>query len=250
MSKPRVFLEPGEGEGENIHLGGERAHYLSRVLRLKPGQRFVAVSADGSELEAEVVEITRGSVEAAVLGRSWPRREPAHRLTLALAVLKSKAMDWAVQKSTEVGVSSIVPVLSSRVVVRGTEREWAAKRRRWQEIAREAARQSHRTHVPEVEAPVTVEALADRCRGGGWVLLDPAAEPQPLAEAVARWQGPGGGRPMGLIVGPEGDFDDTEKTLLREAGAVPVSLGPRVLRAETAAVVGCALLLHLLGDMQ
>ncbi len=250
MSRPRIFLEPGEGESENISLDGERAHYLSRVVRLRPGQRFVAVASDGSELEAEVVEVSGGRLRAAVVGRSRPEREPAHHVTLALGVLKSKAMDWAVQKTTEVGVGSIVPVLSRRVVVRGSERDWAAKRRRWQQIAREAARQSHRVRVPEVEAPIAVDKLAQRCRAGGWVLLDPAAKPRPLAEVVAGWAVPGASGPLGLIVGPEGDFDDTEKAILRAAGAVAVSVGPRVLRAETAAVVGCALILHLLGDMQ
>ena len=247
MSKPRIFLEPGEGEDEHFRLSGERAHYLSRVVRLRPGQRFLAVAADGCEIEAEVRTITRDGLEAAVLTRSWPQREPSHHLTLALAVLKAKAMDWAVQKTTEVGVATILPVLSSRVVVRGDARGWDAKRRRWQEIAREAARQSHRMKVPQVEQPITVQALAQRCRAGEWVLLDPAASPRPIAEAVSGHTADG---PRGLIVGPEGDFDDAEKALLRQAGAVSVSIGPRVLRAETAAVVGCALILYLLGDMQ
>ncbi|MBC7288661.1 MAG: 16S rRNA (uracil(1498)-N(3))-methyltransferase, partial [Armatimonadetes bacterium] len=148
--------------------------------------------------------------------------------------------------ATEVGVREIIPVLSSRVIVRADGEQWEAKRRRWQQIAIEAARQSRRTLVPNVTEPVSVDEIASRCGSNGrWLLLDPS--PQAIYSLSAALDAE---NDVGIIVGPEGDFDAAEKALLRDAGALPVSLGPRILRAETTAVVACAIVLYLLGDMQ
>ena len=111
LSTPRIFLEPGEEDGQRIALGGQRAHYLHRVVRIRLGERFVGVTTDGEEIEAVVTAVSGGVVQAEVVGRRRPAREPLHHVVLALAVLKGKAMDWAVQKATEVGVGSLVPVL-------------------------------------------------------------------------------------------------------------------------------------------
>ncbi|MBC7287317.1 MAG: RsmE family RNA methyltransferase, partial [Armatimonadetes bacterium] len=103
MTQPRIFLQAGEEKDGCLRISGQRAHYLARVLRLRPGDMLVAVTPDGLELQAVIESIAATSVTAKVVAESRVAREPAHNLTLALAVLKSRAMDWALQKATEVG---------------------------------------------------------------------------------------------------------------------------------------------------
>ncbi len=246
MTKPRVLLKPGEVRGDEIIVEGERAHYLARVLRLGAGDAFVAADPGGRELEAEIVALGEGWVRARWLVSHEARGEPAHPIHIALGVLKGKAMDWAVQKVTEVGASALLPVLTERGVVRLDDRRWGPRLQRWQEIAAQAVRQCGRSRPPEVSRPLSVPELADLCRAGAlpWLLLDPRAE-----EACGFRAALGSAAGAGLIIGPEGDFTQAERDLLLAAGAVPVSLGPRVLRAETAAVVACALALHTLGEL-
>lgn len=246
MTRPRVLLKPGEVRGDEIVVEGERAHYLVRVLRLGAGDTFVAADPGGLELEAEIVEVGEGWVRARWLVSRQARGEPAHTIHVALGVLKGRAMEWAVQKLTEVGASALLPVLAERGVVRLDDRRWPRRLERWREIAAQAVRQCGRSRPPEMGLPVSVPDLADLCRAGAmpWLLLDPRAEGARGLSTVLDSAGA-----AGLIIGPEGDFTQAEKALLLSAGAVPVSLGPRVLRAETAAVVACALALHTLGDL-
>jgi 16S rRNA (uracil1498-N3)-methyltransferase len=247
VTTPRLFLRAANLSTGTVVLAEAQAHYLCRVLRLGPGARFVAVTGPEEEAEMEIVSSRQGQVIARVVQRRRVCSEPAHVLTVALAVLKSKAMDWAVQKVSELGAATIIPVRAQRVVVRGPEKDWEAKRARWQEIAVEAARQCGRTCPPTVQQPLTVPQLARLCEQdrNPWLLLDPAAaDGKPLGAVVP------GAQAVGLIVGPEGDFTSAEKELLRGAGAVPVRLGPRLLRAETAALAACALALYLLGDLE
>ena len=253
MTRPRVKVEAAEIDSGRIVLEGERAKYIARVLRMKAGERVWAYAEDGREVEMilEAASASATSVTATVVG-AWgagcdgASTEPRLKVTVYLAVLKGKAMVWAVQKVTEVGAARIVPMISERVVVRIDAREGKEKAARWQEIAEEAARQCRRTKAPEVEAPVSVGEVAERCRkeGGPWLLFDCEAEEMVAVEAVV-----GDAEKASIIVGPEGDLSPTEKKKLYEAGAKAVGLGPRVMRAETAAVVGCAVVLRAAGDL-
>lgn len=229
-----------------IELSGEKARYLCRVLRLKPGDRFRVFTAMGDELEAEVTQVGYRRLSAKLLGPAdVPDADPKHDVTVALAVLKGSAMDWAIYKLAELGAHAVIPLTTSRVVVH--PRDWEAKAERWQEIACEAARKSGRRRCPEVW-PVTflasIAAFIPDSEPDWWLLLDPDAKNAvSVPEAIAGKDG------ASLIIGPEGDLTDEEKQFLVEAGARPVYLGPRILRAETAAVVACALALYALGDL-
>lgn len=254
MTEPRILVGAADLERGEVELRGDDAHYLLRVLRLRTGEGFRAFTGEGAEVEMEIIETGREGLRARVVGVLDASTEPAHEVEMALAVLKGDAMTWAVQKVVEVGASRIRPVLAERVVVRGGPKEWAAKRRRWQQVSQQAARQCRRARVPEVVAPARVGELAavvhaDSARVGQdmprrWLLLDPeTAADRSVAAALA------GSEAAGLVIGPEGDLTPDEKAALRDAGAVPVCLGPRVMRAETAAVVACALALQALGDL-
>lgn len=246
MTRPRILLTYDETRREHLLVDDERAHYLLHVLRLRPGDCFVAVAPQGRELEMEITGVTDGVVRARLVGTREASTEPLHAVHVALGVLKAKTMDWALQKVTEVGAVRIVPLLATRCVVRADAEQWQAKRQRWAQLAAEAARQCGRFRAPSVSAPVTVAELADHCRDSEvrWLLLDPQAKARASVTGALE-----GAEAAGVILGPEGDLTDDEKGVLRKAGAVPVSLGPRVLRAETAAVVACVLALYHFGDL-
>lgn len=246
MTVPRVLVSDEQLAAGHVELSGEKAHYLCRVLRLRRGDHFRVFTARGDELEAEITQIGYRRVSARLLGPvEEPDADPKHSVCVALAVLKGRAMDWAVQKLAEVGAQTIIPVISERVVV--TLRDAEGKGKRWQQIAFEAARQSRRRRMPEVLPVASLTQVRDEIGKAAqrvWLLLDPDARdavsvPEALAEAQS----------AALIVGPEGDLTDDEKQSLTDAGAKPVYLGPRILRAETAAVVACALALYALGEL-
>ncbi|MCX7597557.1 MAG: 16S rRNA (uracil(1498)-N(3))-methyltransferase [Armatimonadetes bacterium] len=246
MTVPRLLVPAERLASGEMELTGAEARYLARVLRLGPGERFRVFTAEGDELEAEITQLSYRRVTARLLGpANVPDTDPKHDVTVALAILKGNAMDWAIQKLAEVGARAIIPLSTERVVVRASD--WQEKTARWQEIASEAARKSGRRRPPEVRPVTPVAFLPEQfqdCWRHPWLLLDPDAKdamsvPKAVADADA----------AGLIIGPEGDLTDEEKRLLLEGGARPVYLGPRVLRAETAAVVACALALYALGEL-
>ncbi len=246
MTRPRVKVEAAEIDSGRVVLEGEPAKYIARVLRLKAGDRVWAYSADGREVEMIIEDAAARRVTATVVGERNTSNEPRLKVTVYLGILKGKAMVWAVQKVTEVGADRVVPVMSERVVVRMDAREAADKAARWQEIAEEAARQCRRTKAPEVEAPVGIDEVAERCKqsDGPCLLFDCEATDTVAVEAAA-----GEAEKASIIIGPEGDLSPAEKQRLYDAGAVAVGLGPRVMRAETAAVVACAVVLRASGDL-
>lgn len=246
MTVPRVLVSAEQLASGQIELSGAQAHYLGHVLRLGRGDRFCVFTTEGDEKEAEVIQVGYRRVSARLLGPAEvPQADPQHSIWVALAVLKGSAMDWALQKLAEVGAEAIIPLFPERVVVKRHDAE--NKIRRWQRIASEAARQSRRRRMPKVMPVAAVFEIADMMSAGPqerWLLLDPDAE-----DAVSVPEALAGAESAGLIIGPEGDLTDEEKRFLVQAGARPVYLGPRVLRAETAALVACALALYALGEL-
>lgn len=254
----RFLILPCQIHGEHATLRPEQAHQVCRVLRMKPGSAICVVDGRGQECAARLEEVSLRRVVVR-LGL-WRRceREPKVHLCLGLGLLKGEKMDWAVQKATEVGVSEVVPLQCARCVVRWEEERGLGKVRRWQRIALEATEQCQRARVPVVGAPISFGSLLERAATFDWVLLAhegasvslPQAlaagrravqgEPQSNAETSEAWVAP---RVL-LLVGPEGGFAPEEVRQAQEAGVVAVSLGARTLRAETAAVVGVALVLY------
>lgn len=244
---PRVYLPPDCLQPPLLALPGDVEHYLRVVLRLGAGSEFVAFTGDGSEYRARLA--AEGAEIVALLP---PRAVPEVQVTLYQGLPKGKRWPLIIQKCTELGVRAIVPVLNRRTIVRLEEREYAEKRERWQKIAVEAAEQSRGLALPEVGLPVTWEqALAQWCASGQpGLLLDETLAGEPghrLQEALgpAREK-----REVAVFVGPEGGLAPEESRAGREAGMTPVSLGPRILRTETAAIVICALVMYELGALE
>jgi 16S rRNA (uracil1498-N3)-methyltransferase len=234
MARRRFFVdEVRRGEAE---LDGEEAEHLTRVLRAEIGQQYEI--CDGARLYlGEIVEARKRSVRFRIL-EELPAAEPAVRILLLMSLIKFDRFEWAIEKATELGVAAIVPVQAAR-----SEKglELAARKRvdRWRKIAKAAGQQSRRVHLPEILPPVGLaEALSS---GGRRVYLEEEGGCPLLLKAISD---PIAGEIVSILVGPEGGWTDRERTQLVAASWAPVSLGPQILRAETAAIAAVAVLSH------
>jgi 16S rRNA (uracil1498-N3)-methyltransferase len=247
MSTHRFYLEPERWISEYPELDIPDSHHCADVLRLGVGDTIVIFDGCGTAAEAELLEVHR---KRCALRIGNPHQTPPLRcaITLAQAVPKGKNMDLILQKSVELGVEEIVPLLTSRTVVRlDSADDGERKRERWQQIALEACKQCGRNSVPRVANPSTLEQFVGRSPAAGLLLL---ASLQPdartIKEVLAEYTAESNGSPSSvtILVGPEGDFTPAELTLLKQAGARSVTLGPTILRAETAALYCLSVLGH------
>jgi 16S rRNA (uracil1498-N3)-methyltransferase len=240
---PRLFVEAELQPHSKLALPEDAAHHAVRVLRLRDGDAVVLFDGRGGEYEAQLAVSGRGQVAARSGQRRDPERESPLQVTLVQAVSSSEKMDFTIQKAVELGVAAIQPVLSAKSVVRLSAEREAKKIARWQRVAIAACEQCGRNRVPEVREAMSVEAY---CRAPGpaslRLLLSPAGD-----AGLRKLQGKIE-RTVTLAVGPEAGFSDVEEQLLQHAGFVPVHLGPRVLRTETAALAALAVLNALAGD--
>lgn len=231
------FFLSGEAlAGERVRFPAEQAHQITRVLRLRPGDEVVVLDGRGGEATVSLDQIGR-EVRGHIVTRRKSETEPATRLTLSQGLLKGPKIEWVWQKCTELGVSAFVPVTTQRPIP--TEPN-TARQRRFAAIVREAAEQSRRGIIPLVSSPATFSAAISGAVASGPTALLGEDEERVHLSTVAL---PTEISAVSLFVGPEEGFDPEEVGLARDAGARIVTLGRRILRAETAAVVGAALLL-------
>lgn len=238
MIARRVFLPPDRIAAGRAALTPEALHYLRDVLRLQPGAEIEVFDGDGGSYAGRLQLDSQGL--ALLLG---PRREarPPLSLWLLAALAKGEKMDLVVQKATELGATAIAPFAAERSVVKLDAGKGEDRAERWRRIAAEAARQCGRADVPAVHAPASLAAaLAAVPAGHARFVFHPGGAPLPAS---------GGAEGVAAIVGPEGGLTEGEVEAAERAGAVRASLGPRILRAETAALVATALLQARYGDL-
>jgi 16S rRNA (uracil1498-N3)-methyltransferase len=242
MPTPRFFVPVALEPGQTLLLPEATAHHAARVLRLQVGDAITLFNSKGGEHAAVITTIGKRDVEVSIGVHTAVERESLLAVTLVQAVSSGDRMDLTIQKAVELGVTRIVPVQSERCVSR-LKGERARKRvAHWQQIVVSACEQCGRNRVPEVNALITLESwlAAEPGKVARW-LLSPEAE-QPLREL------PRPELPIEILVGPEGGFTDTETVMARRAGYLPLRLGPRVLRTETAAPAMIAVMQVLWGD--
>ena len=214
------------------------------MLRVRDGETVELFDGHGQTASARVAVPGRHELRLELLAPPTHHAPHACQLVLFACVSKGKRMDWTIEKGVELGVSRIVPVISTHTVVRLDEEDAEGRTGRWMRVAIEAARQSGAVWLPSIDTPVPLTAIGPLVRACAPVLvaaLVPAAQPVPLVLADIRTRGAPPAT-AGWFVGPEGDFTADELEFLTGHGAIPVSLGHQVLRAETAAIWGLCVL--------
>lgn len=241
----RFFVPPEWIDGDAVAIKDRQVHQLRDVLRMSKGDRIVVLDNTGWEYEVELETFTEGRVEGAVRGKRLGTSEPATKLTLYQALLKGDRFELVLQKCTELGVVGFVPVLCERCVQPGGIGE--GKLIRWHRVIAEAAEQSRRAKLPFLQPAVTFERACQSVTG--FSLL--AWEGERSSGLRAALSGPNAKvlRPVNLLIGPEGGFSPSEVEFAQGCGITPVSLGRRVLRAETASLVAAAAILYEYGDL-
>lgn len=240
---PRIFVHDPLASGQRLVLEGEAAAHLGRVLRARAGEPVTLFDGSGPEFDGEIAEATRRSVTLAVGSRREANRESPLELVLLQGVCRNERMDWVVRKATELGVTAIRPVLAARSVVKLDPAKVAPKIEHWRAIAISACEQCGRNTLPDILPPLPVAGTLTAHPGATGVLLDPEAAGGP--ESLGRPAGP-----LCLLVGPEGGLDERERDAAKGAGYRGIRLGPRILRTETAALTGVALLQGYFGDLR
>ncbi len=236
-----------------LELPQEVAHQARDVLRFTPGDTLHLLDGAGGEYPAEVVALDRKRVIVRLGPRVEGRAEPAAHVVLCQGMLKAAKFEWVLQKCTELGVAAFIPLLTERAVA-ATEEASEGKRRRWSRIVAEALEQCGGARLPEISPPrPLMHALASLPSGGLALIPWEEATALPLRAALQQSVTALGGvnrlSEVRLFVGPEGGFSAGEIALAERAGAIPVTLGPRILRAETAAIVAATLALDALGSL-
>lgn len=239
--KLRLFVEGSLAEGKSLDLDQKQIHYLLHVMRVQTGAEIALFNGRDGEWLAHVSEVSKRSLVMTAERRLRPQiAEPD--LWLLFAPVKRARIDFIVEKATELGVSVLAPVFTRHTVMSRVNDE------RLRAIAIEAAEQCERVSVPEVRAPVSLDALLSAWPDGRrLILLDEGGGGAPIASALAG----GVAGPVAVLVGPEGGFSKSELDALRALSfATPVGLGPRILRADTAVIAALSCFQALCGDWQ
>lgn len=248
MTAHRFFVDPDQIRGDRVRFSPEQAHQLDRVLRLRAGDTVVALDGRGAAYDVTLTELSRRTASGTITGRRAANGEPDTTLILYQSLLRRDKFEWVLQKGTEVGVAVFVPVITRRSLVRDADKVTAERTERWTRILTEAAEQAGRGRVPDLQPPLPfADAVAEAVAGDGVALL--------ASEDATGYGIPGALNPfrdlsrISLFIGPEGGFEPDEVDEAGSKGINIVTLGPRILRTETAAVVAAALVLHELGQM-
>lgn len=240
----RSFLPPGRwGEGKVV-LSGEEAHHLARVLRVRPGEAVTLFDGQGREANAKVARVEAGEV---LLEVGAPRvvPPPERAVALGIALPGNVKIDEIIDQATQMGVSRVIPLVTGRTVVKLSPERWKAKQGRLRRIALEAAKQCGIGRVPVIDPLTPWKDLLPSFRRFDPVLIAAVEGPhEPLPALLSASKG---GEVL-VLVGPEGDFTPEELQEARRAGAKPFSLGPTVLRCETAVVAALSLVSFLLRE--
>ena len=254
----RRFCRPGAEftEGQTIALDAEESAHAARVLRLRRGQRVLVFDGKGGEYEAELVEVNARACLCRVLHPSQPAPELPVEVTLLFGLAKREAAEWIIQKAVELGVAQLRPFVCSRAVPKvreapKTNESTNARMERWRRIIRDATKQCGRARLAQIEEPIAWSELLpqtppDASRIVCWE--ESRDTEAPLSQALAEMK-IGSRCALWLAIGPEGGFTPEEIAVAQEAGYRSCSLGPRILRAETAAIAALSAVLAELGQL-
>jgi 16S rRNA (uracil1498-N3)-methyltransferase len=241
------FVSPALLEHDPIVLRGPHAHQIARVLRMPAGAHIVLLDNSGLAYEVEIDSVSAQQIVCRLARRFSPQSEPRLQVSLYQALTHERKFDWVLQKATELGVAAITPLYTARAVVPERKVPEASKLERWQKIATEAAEQSGRARFPQVHAPVSLAQALESLAPDDLALMAAIGASTSVTQALEACAAQQPQR-IALFIGPEGGFEAAETALARARGVTLVSLGPRVLRTETAGLVALTLLMHAAGE--
>ena len=246
MSKPlrsiRIYQAGQYTPGQTIELSTTASQHVGVVLRMQPGESLVLFNGENNEFPATISAVHKKTVHVTIIDKQLISRESPRALHLAQAISKGDRMEWVIQKAVELGVASITPLMTSRCVVRIDADRLAKKQLQWQGIAIAACEQSGRNQLPVIHTACSLDSYLQQCAATTKLVLDPRAQ--------TSWRDftflPGD---MALLVGPEGGLSDDEVDLAKTMGFQALTLGPRILRTETAAIATLSILQAIAGDL-
>lgn len=244
----RFLVDRIDPEGQKFTITGREAKHIGRVLRMDRGDRFVLMDREGKRFRAVIESVNRSGIETILEHPLPPPPMPPVEIILCQAALKAGAMDNLVEKTSELGVGTIIPFVSERTVVHPVQHKSSGKVRRWREIADSTAKQADRRMPAGIELPCSYRELIERWGGENcpkvilWEREEVSHFKSWLADTAP-------GDRIVAVVGPEGGFHETEVQKALNAGFAPVSMGRRILRSETAAVALVTLIQYEWGDL-
>lgn len=230
---PRFFLCADKFTGENVVIDGENAVHISRSLRMKAGDTVTLCDGEGNDYECVLESFTDTEIIASITEKKKCTAEPPYKVTLMQCLPKGDKMEYIVQKSVELGVFGILPVSSSRCVVKLDDKSASKKTVRWQKIAHEAAGQCGRGIIPEILPPTSFDKALEMAKDADLKLFCYEGNPvRPLSDILRSTEGVP--KSVFVLIGSEGGFSVEEAQKAKERGFEIAGLGPRILRTETA----------------
>ncbi|AMA72332.1 MULTISPECIES: 16S rRNA (uracil(1498)-N(3))-methyltransferase [Aneurinibacillus] len=228
----RYFVNPSQMNEQYVTIVGDDVNHIAKVMRFRSGDEIICCNGQGRDVRGVIEEIQPNAVRVRILREEGPNRELPVQVTIAQGLVKGDKMEVVIQKGTELGAFSFCAFTSMRTVVKLDEKKERRRLERWQKIAKEAAEQSHRSHVPIIENVLTWRELLASASRFHYALFAYEKEETVTLHRVLAEAAPGS--KILIVIGPEGGFDEKEVAEAEAAGFLCVSLGRRILRAETA----------------
>jgi 16S rRNA (uracil1498-N3)-methyltransferase len=242
------FVDPDAITPATIRITGNLLHHLRDSLRLHPGDSLTLNDGCGTRYRVEVAHVTPLAIDSRIIDQHTEPPRRTSPIVLGQSLIKGDKMDWVIQKATELGVASIVPIHSTHSVIKPNPERLKHQRSRWERIARDAAQQSERWTIPTIADPL---GLAQICRQYASEPMKGMLVERSTGLSLATMPLPQNRQhPIVLLVGPEGGWTPDEQRLAQEQGFLPLTLGPRILRAETAAIAALSILQSRLDEIR
>lgn len=243
----RYFVQPDAVQDGQVAITGDDVKHIVRVMRMEVGEEVIVCDGLGHAFRVELTELGDGMVHGRIVEELTQSPEARVKVTLAQGLPKGDKMELIVQKGTEVGIARFLPVDMARCIVQYDAKKEQKRRERWQKIAKEAAEQAHRNLVPSIGEPMSYKQLMSSLDGFDLVVVPYEGEKaRGLREVLAAHPE---AEHICVLIGPEGGIADSEIEIALARGAHPVTLGPRILRTETAGLVAATCIYYHFGEM-